>query len=157
MPNSIDPFFHYLLGAVFSGLGLFTLILVPFGIRKSKGIQHWPSTPGAITESTIMETFGHAGRIEEPKLSYTYILNGREYVGHTIAITEVDSSSRQAAQDKIAPYPVGRQFEVFYNPEKPEDAVLEKQSSPVVFVMFGIVGAVFITVGILIILNLFKF
>jgi len=95
--------------------------------------------------------------IEEPKLSYTYFVGGQEYVGHNIRITETDTASKQAAEDKIAPYPMGKDVTVFYNPKSPDDSVLEKQLDTTTLLMLGIGGSIFLVVGILIFLNASKF
>jgi hypothetical protein len=155
MHHPADPLGHWLFGIVFSGGGISALIGLLFSVRKNKSIQQWPSVTGTITESTTVGSFQNCGRgrtwIEEPKVSYTYTVEGQEFTGHTIAIAEMDTASKQAALDKIAPYPVGQEVPVFYNPKSPDDAVLEKKASSGAFVMLGIIGAIFLTIGILII------
>src|ERR1700677_1526728 len=143
----MNPFTHIVASAVLSGIGLLVIILIPFGIRKAKKIQSWPSTPGRITASGVVFSSGRIG-VWEPKLSYTYTVDGREYTGKVITLVETDTGSVQLAEAKIAPYPVGREVTVFYNPRKPRDSLLQKQWSYGDFVVIGLVGAVFLAVGI---------
>jgi hypothetical protein len=157
MHQSADPLDHWLFGIVLSGLGLSMWIGIILGFRKNKSIQQWPSVSGRITESTVVGSFQQTGRdrmwIEQPKVSYTYTVKGHEYTGHTITIVEMDSSFKQAALDKIAPYPLGQDVPVFYNPKSPEDAVLEQQTGSGPFIMLAVFGAIFLTIGILILTN----
>jgi hypothetical protein len=161
MPHTANEIGNSLFALVFSVIGLSMLIGVLLGIRKSKSVQQWPSTTGRITESTTLGSFQQSGKgriwIEEPKLSYTYVVDGKEYTGHDIGIAETDTASKQAAEDKIAPYPMGKDVTVFYNPKSPDDSVLEKQLDTAALSIVGIIGSIFLVIGIVIFLNSSRF
>ena len=135
------------------GAGLFVLSLLFLAIRKAWAIQTWPETTGHISESETIGKWSQMGSslrwIVEPKISYRYLLNGQEYVGHNIAAAEINTASKEAAEEKIEPFPVGQEVTVYYNPSKPEDSVLQKETSRGPYVAFGLVGVVFFAVGIL--------
>ena len=156
-----DTFDHVLLSTVFSGIGFSMLLGVFMGMRKSKESRQWPAASGKITESATQGSFEQTGRggmwIERPKLSYTYTVDSKEYEGHSIGVAEMGSASKQDAQEKIAPYPVGKEVMVFYNPRNPDEAILEKQSGANTFVFLGIVGTILLTIGILIWFNVIRF
>jgi len=88
--------------------------------------------------------------IEAPKIAYIYSVNGEKYTGDQISVAEVDSASKEDAVRKIAPYPVGKEVEVFYNPKDPKDAVLEKESGDMAFVLLGVLGVGLLIVGVVI-------
>lgn len=92
--------------------------------------------------------------IVEPKLAYRYSVDGEDYLGHDIAATAINTSSEADAQKKIAPYPVGMEVSVHYNPSKPHDAVLETRCTVAPFAVFGLLAVFLFTVGVLALLGI---
>jgi len=149
-----------LFGLVFCAVPLRILWAVFRADRKSKDMQQWPSTVGTITESAVSGDFqsfgGKSMWIEEPHLSYSYRVGGNEYTGHNISIAEMDSASKQDAQAKIEPYPVGKQVPIYYDPNDPEVAYLERQSGGTALALAGIVSVIFFVIGIVVIVYAIK-
>jgi hypothetical protein len=143
---------YLIFGAALCAMGGFAIFMSIVGWRKGKAIQHWPSTTGTITESTTAWNYGRISTVA-PKLSYAYTVAGREYTGHDIAVTEVDTASERDALDKIAPYPLGKEVTVYYDPDKPGDAVLEKSTGGALEGVFGFFGLVLVTVGVVMMLH----
>jgi hypothetical protein len=118
----------------FGILGIVLLILnaVFFGIiffmrRKMAQVSQWPSTMGTVAMSTIeRRSSGEGGYSDYPVVQYAYQVNGQAYQSLKLAPgPEVGGSG---ARKVVAKYPAGAQVMVFYNPQNPSDAVLEKKA-----------------------------
>ena len=138
-------------------MGLHVLGQLRQSIRKAHAIQFWSEAPGKIVESATRGNWsGGGGKLiwtVEPKITYRYLVNGQEYVGHDISLTEINIAERQDSEEKIKPFPVGREVTVYYDPSKPEDSVLQKQTTLAPFVIFGVFGAILLVLGILAVLG----
>ncbi len=143
-PHSLANFF----APLSIGSGLFSLLFGWLVFRKSGEVRRWPSVSGAIAESTVTQQSGSGRwRLWGAKVFYTYVVDGRQYIGGSLSRAEVYTSSRQDALNEIAPYPVGCQVSVFYNPTDPQDACLKTQTGPT-FILPVVAGIAFILVGI---------
>ena len=139
------------LALVFGGIGAF-LIYQSIQQRKKAGAsQSWPSTAGQITHasishSTSTDSEGDTTDSYSPHLSYTYQVLGSQYTGDKISIGFQQSfSNRNKAAEILAHYPEAAQVAVFYNPQNPAEAVLERRASGstvalVIGIIFAIVG-----------------
>ena len=150
-----------LVGCGLCGVGLYVLAQLLLSIRKVREIETWQGTTGKIVESEVCGGWARVGTgrstwIEKPKIAYRYVVNGREYIGHDIAPTEIDTSSKLDAVKKIEPYPVGKEVTVYYDPSTPQDSVLQKKASPVAFAAFGLIGVVMLSVGLLILVGVIQ-
>jgi hypothetical protein len=133
--------------------GLFALagtILLFFAFRarqKSSASMAWPSTAGQISAATVrknssIDEDGHVNISYTPIVEYDYWINGQAYKGRRVNFGITASPKKEAAQNEVDRFTVGRQVAVFYNPEKPGEAVLEKK---VVTSKVGlIIGGVFL-------------
>jgi len=99
-------------------------------IRANK-TKNWPAADGQVNEAHIEErrtnyTVNHQRRTRltyEPVVSYTYQVGGSTYTGHKIQ--EIPSSYDQGKAEGVAAgYPAGGAVKVYYDPQKPEKAVL---------------------------------
>ena len=126
------------------------VILLFFTIRtrqKSNASMSWPSTTGQISAATVrknssVDENGQVNISYSPIVEYDYWVNGQAYKGRRINFGTTASPKKEAAQKEVDRFPFGRQVAVFYNPEKPGEAVLEKK---VVTSKVGlIVGSVFL-------------
>jgi hypothetical protein len=122
----------YLLYGVITSMYLIlvTLFLLELAIRlkKAKTSNNWPSTIGTIINSDIRKSY----RNENVDILYEYIAGGNRYTSSEISYGYMDESIsigwsviQSNARKAIKQYPVGKRVVVFYNPDKPEDAVLE--------------------------------
>ena len=135
------------LGAVFGILGLIFLIIALRSRKKAKASQSWPTVPGTVTAASLQENReidedGSVSYTYEPVVQYRYAVMGHEYVGSKIAFG-ANTFGRAQAEQKVNAYPPGAAVTVHYNPDKPEEAVLETQAAG---------GSVFLIVGIIFLL-----
>lgn len=123
--------------------GFFVLVFLVLGIllivgnvraRKRAGeSQTWPSTTGRILLSEVRtsQTRDDDGNLQAPSfypyVEYDYIHNGQAFKSHKLSFGSHEMFNNQAAAAaKLAAYPAGADVTLFYNPQKPDDSVLER-------------------------------
>ena len=85
--------------------------------------KRWPTTPGEILESHLEEdSDGWC-----PNVRYVYVVNRKRHLTGRLYFFLSNSSTEREAGKHISPYPVGKSVTVYYNPRKPEDAVLDRR------------------------------
>ena len=98
--------------------------------RQSRAALAWPSTDGRIVESVVEEKHLPGDRPNmrfAPRIAYEYSVDGRAYRSERVAFGDVFwSLAPQAARAKVARYPRGAQVTVYFNPRRPQEAVLER-------------------------------
>lgn len=131
---------HYLfaiLGAVF--------IAVAFYLRKrAAAAALWPSTRGVVVESSLANDPSN-GRFSF-SIRYQYSIAQQSYINSQVSFALI-ANSYQAKQDVVSRYPVGQEVTVYYNPDSPQDAVLENQQTGG-WILFVVVGAIFVLFGL---------
>jgi len=119
-------------GGVFFLVGAITLFFVIRNRQKSSASMSWPSTPGTITASSVRENSstdedGHVSYTYSPVVEYDFTVNNQNYKGKRINYGVSASSSYEKARQETDRFNPGMQVTVYYNPEKPGEAVLEKK------------------------------
>jgi hypothetical protein len=128
------------------------VIVVKMGeVRRA---SRWPSAPGKIvsckTRKVHTKQSGGAPSVGNvPDITYVYTVDGVEHRGKRIGIGEIapDSPEVEAALER---YQVGRTGPVFYNPAKPDEAVLERDAPASPGVMYAIAGSL-VLVGLVVV------
>lgn len=125
--------------------GLFFVILFVGGLililsysrsKKKAGLsQQWPFIPGMITVSEVKQSAstdedGYTTYSYFPHVEYSYTVNGQIFSGKQIAFGATRGyNSSQNAQAQLGKYPLNASIWVFYNPQNPSEAVLERAES----------------------------
>jgi hypothetical protein len=121
----------------FLSLGIFGCVTVIFNLifigiilatqRKVNAIKNWPSTLGTVLMSDIeWRRSSKGGSTAYPVVQYTYAVNGQTYQSRKRAPGgEVGGTG---AKKVVAKYPAGAQVVVFYDPQKPSEAVIERKA-----------------------------
>lgn len=114
---------------VFLVFGLVLIIISITSRKKAQAAQNWPTTSGVIESSrvdvhTSTDSDGHRSTTYKPVVSYRYQLMGLEYMGDRIAFG-ANTFKLSKSEEIIRRYPVGQPVTVHYNPDKPQDSVLE--------------------------------
>jgi hypothetical protein len=104
-----------LLSGPISGYALVRIFLVA---RASAG---WPTVPGQLTRAEVDATA--AGRYRAG-VSYTYNLNGAQYIGNRIRASDGEFGFREGAEQQIQGLEPGQSVEVHYDPADPSRSVL---------------------------------
>ena len=140
---------NHIILLVLVGLGLLMFMIYFRNLARVRASAGWPAVQGTVTESWIEEdtstdSDGTVTSRYAPKVSYRYAVMGMEYQGNRIDFGPGKSGNRTNAEKVLARYPKGGAALVYYNPEKPTEAVLERSLSKGLLVS----GAVFLAVAI---------
>ena len=129
--NSMHLMFGALITVLCGGLGLLLLFDYVVSNLVAGASRFWPSVQGQIVSSQITHStstsHGHSSTTYEPKVQYTYTVNGTAYQGHNIGFGVTVSGPRDEAEQALKPYPVGAACTVYYGPKNPAVSVLERK------------------------------
>jgi hypothetical protein len=104
------------------GVGIFVLFVVGNSYLSSKNMDEWQVTQGVITKLNIK----YAGTAYILDVQYQYFVLEKEYKGMRVNILPKQTYKREVAGEWIIQYPIGKKVDVFYHPQRPRVAVLEK-------------------------------
>ncbi|HQO58006.1 MAG TPA: DUF3592 domain-containing protein [Candidatus Omnitrophota bacterium] len=126
---------------------------------KSRASQSWPTAQGVVVSSEVAahrsrSRKGHHRTTYGAKVRYEYTVNGVQYSSDKISFGEYRTHNRGPAQATADRYPPQVEVVVYYNPDKPEEAVLEPGKRGGIVIIF-IVGGVFGAVGVLGLMGVF--
>lgn len=118
-------------------------------LRKVAAIRKWPATTGTIVSSERAEgSFADADTNWVPVVRYSYQANDRTHTSDVVASTRLVSGGASFTEKVLAKYPAGSQVTVYYNPQEPEEAVLERSDPGVkaMYILFGVFDAILFAV-----------
>ncbi len=124
-------------------------------VERSLG---WPHTEGEITRSNIsMEdsntSWDNPQKTFKANIQYRYKVGRGRYTNNKICIGgQLQLSLRGKSENYCSQYPVGKAVPVYYNPDNPAEAVLERREETsglylLIGLVFGIIGFLFLTGG----------
>ena len=122
---------------IFSGAGVGLIIFGLFTMRETSRSRGWVSVDGRVITSSVTEYRGKGGTTYRPFVMYSYAIGPVRFMSNRIAFHAVSSSDRRAAAMLAAGYPVGRTVRVFYDPQEPDQAVLDRGSNPWLPILAG--------------------
>lgn len=96
-------------------------------VVKSHG---WATAPGTVTQSAVEEyeesdSDGHWTAYRHV-FTYTYAVAGRVYHGKVLRLARATPEYRRGCEALVKRYPVGSTHTVYYRPDKPHDACLDR-------------------------------
>ncbi|TFI57009.1 DUF3592 domain-containing protein [Sphingomonas parva] len=144
------------------GIGMVVLGLVWIGgfawahfraINKAKAAESWPSVPGRVISCEVREEEssdreGNTSTWYNPVVTYAYSTGGRELQGNRLRFGNPRSGSRRKAEEAILPYGVGTTPAVRYNPERPDECVLETRKPGPIYLVMAVFGLLFVAMGL---------
>src|SRR4051794_17797768 len=118
-------------------------------VNKAKAAETWPTAMGRIVgcEIVVEESSDREGGTTtwyNPVVTYAYTVGGRDLEGRRLRFGNYRSASRRKAEACVAPYGVGSPTAVRYNPEKPEECVLETKKPGPVYLLMAAFGLLFV-------------
>ncbi len=117
---------------VFMVIGFFGAIAGAGLLVTGIASRRWPHVAGEITLSRadyeVRERDGVTSTDYSPTVEYRYSVDGREYHGNEINVRG-HGTSLSEVQAILAKYPAGRAVNVYYNPARPAEALLEPGAS----------------------------
>ena len=114
------------LGIIFIVLNAVFLGILYFTQRKMNAVAKWPYVMGTVKTSTTEYRDSGEGGAYYPVVHYSYQVGGQPFEGYRIA--PGGEVGGVGAGKVAARYPVGSHVKVFYNPQKPAEAFLEKKA-----------------------------
>ncbi|HPA71978.1 MAG TPA: DUF3592 domain-containing protein [Spirochaetota bacterium] len=142
------------------GIGLLGLGL--YFQKKAEAIDRWPSTIGKVTASKVVQRTSQKSlrRNDEssqatlsyhPVVEYEYTVDDKKYSSDRLSLSVDQKSSPQRLEPILKKYAPGTAVTVFYNPDNPADAVLEKANwLHWIFYVFGTIWLAVWTLALLI-------
>ena len=114
---------------VFLGFVVYGLyLLLRFGREIYRGIssRRWGQVPGIVRSVRLKSEFDVDGDpVSVARVSYRYLVNGREIEGNRVFFGYEHSSRADAEAERVAAqYSEGEQVVVYYSPSDPELSVL---------------------------------
>lgn len=122
-----DDILALFLGVIFIFIGLVILLLAAYGYIEGGKSKNWPSTNGVIIESKIESGIDDIPSFD---VSYEYYVDGIKYTGRNTTPSGIINNPQKALQQ----YPKNSNVQVFYNPSKHEDALLELEKHPQILI-----------------------
>jgi hypothetical protein len=125
--------------------------------RKLQASMSWPQVTGTIIGSGIEESRnardddGGYSFSYTPKVQYRYVAEGVTIVGSRIAHVTSSYDSRSTAKAELALYPVDSPVVVYFNPQKPSEAVLVRKAPGAI--IFLCVGIIILAVDVVVVLK----
>lgn len=105
------------------------------------------TTDGTVLASKVKISSDSDGDTYAPLVKYSYVVDRREYTSTCYTIESVSTSNRSFAEKIVNDHPPGRKVSVWYDPLKPDDAVLNTET-PSLFYFLLLFLQPFILVGI---------
>jgi len=141
-------------GFIFIVIAALVVFLAHRTRRQAHDSQTWPMIPGHVVKSWVGTRRRQKGRAHYyVGVEYTYRVADKDYTSNRVRfggspMFQSRSSAESAAQTR---YPAGMNLNVYYNPQHPEKAVLDRQppslwAATLVGVVFAGIGA-FILIG----------
>ncbi len=126
-------------GAAAVSSAIIGVALFGYGLHlrsRLSACRSWPQTTGRVTQSDFDTSDGI-----ELYVIYEYTVNGVGYSSTRVQFGTPTTYLRKSSADAaLSRYPVNSQLTVYYDPENPADAVLDRTSpSGLEYIILGIV------------------
>ena len=123
--------------------GLVLPVLAFLHIRAVEAQRGWPNTIGTILRSDVVyESEGYI-----PVVEYSYTVDGVAYRGDRVRTLLVQHSSRGPASAVARKFFAGATVVVYFDPTKPNSAVLEPGADKAVLLLACGVATILVVVG----------
>ncbi|MDQ6828118.1 MAG: DUF3592 domain-containing protein [Gemmatimonadota bacterium] len=143
--------------AIIRGLGVLWLVIgcvmLGLGARQASDAVRsitWPKTPGTVLESVVQRRPRNAHDLRDsvsvPLVRYRYSLGGVLYHSTRVSFKKFVLGTEREARSTVANYPPGTDLSVYFDPERPGNAVLEHGISWLNMLVL-IAGSILIGVG----------
>ncbi len=113
--------------------GALVLLFAQGELAEARRSQSWPATMGWVVRSQGRQCATDTGYVYFADIAYEYTVGAQRFVGQRVRFSEPGygpGAQRDRAMLTIQRYPVGHPMAVYYDPRRPEAAVLERRVSP---------------------------
>jgi hypothetical protein len=118
---------HFLLIPIgCAAFGTYFLMRCRRNYLKAQATYDWPSTPGTVVVSEIKEMGPSDNLTYDPIVTYEYHLDGKAFRSSKLKIADefLTDGSYAQAEELTRNFPIGRNVDVIYNPDAPQESVL---------------------------------
>jgi hypothetical protein len=112
---------------------------------KVQAARSWPTVPCVVESSRVKSHDSDDGTTYSADILYRYQVAGREYRSNRFSFMGGSSSGYDGKAAVVRQYPPGRRTECFVNPANPNDAVLVRGFTPMMW--FGLIPLAFLLFG----------
>jgi hypothetical protein len=131
---------------LFVVIGLFFLgLLVGLPGQKLWRAQSWAETPCTVLSSRVISSRGSKSTTYRPEITYSYRVNGRDYVSAEYDLFGVSSSGRKGKDAVVRRFKPGSETVCYVDSHNPSEAVLNRAPSPIL--LLGIIPLILIAIG----------
>jgi hypothetical protein len=126
-------------GVIFTFGCVYFLVLLCRSLRMGLASKNWPNVRGIVKESSVEEkSESEGGVIYRPKIIYSYRVDDCDYESDR-SFSWIRSGWRKRVANIVERYPQGSDVEVYFNPDNPSQAVLERGITPSSYIVgFGV-------------------
>jgi hypothetical protein len=141
---SILPFWSLLMPS-FAVVGIWLLVMGTGDYLEARSSQSWPSVAGQIVDSRIVsdtrrDSDGDRYSVYRADVTYEYTVRDQTYVSNRIDLSGFSSSrDPHVAARELEAYPRGGEVTVYYNPNNPGKALLDRSMPPHTYMIVGLV------------------
>ncbi|MCP5536818.1 MAG: DUF3592 domain-containing protein [Akkermansiaceae bacterium] len=128
-----------------AGLGVLVFAVIPQWIKYTDA-KGWRETPAEVIWSRIQSHSDDDGTTYSVDIFYGYEFGGKQYKSNTIGLMSGSSSGRDSKQEKVNQHPKGKKITCYVNPDKPWQALLERDLGW--WALFALFPIPFIGVGV---------
>ncbi len=108
-------------------LGALLVLVAPYELYRLQRARDWPSREGLIEQASVHQTSGRRPTWQ-PLLRGQFTDNGEKFV-----ITRVRYGDfrwgEQHSRRLIADYPPGSRVQIYFDPERPQERILQSQAT----------------------------
>jgi hypothetical protein len=137
-------------------LGGILLVAGLYQQTKMTVSRSWPSVQGTVVSAEVRSTPVSKAAPDSvaymPVFRYEFDVNGTRFTGNRQSFGRMAYATAEEAEGHLGGFPQGKRVEVFYNPAKPADCVLERGHSVVTWMLIG-VGAGMTVIGVMLAVN----
>lgn len=109
--------------------GIATLIFGSVSSIEAFYSRSWPIVEGVIKVSQVdtylSQSDTGATTMYHPQVSFNYFVNGKQYHSDLISLGDYSTSDQKQTENMLSLYPIGKLVRVYYDPGRPDRAVLE--------------------------------
>lgn len=130
-------------------IGVIILSFAFIHLRRGVSRKSWTRIEGEIIQSEVQSRdAGDGDRIYDPIVAYRYKVNLAEYTSSVITESApLSVGTQRYAKKLVEKYQVNTKVDVYYNPDKPEEAVLDPRTSVSGMILIATLGTAVLLCG----------
>jgi len=120
-------------------------------IADARSSLGWPMTTGTVVQSEVASHDSHSDgkttRMYTAEVHYSYSVNGVRHTSDRVTPGDSSTSRASSKQEIVGRYPAGARVPVYYDPDRPQSALLEPGPVFITYIPF-IFGLLAIVAGV---------